>query len=139
MDCKKKELVGNFKNASREWRPKGCPEDVLTHDFIIPENGKAIPYGVYDLTRNKGYVRVGVDHETASFAVRTIRRWWQLMGKRAYPKAKSLLVTADGGSSNGWKWELQRFADATGLAVTVCHFPPGAPSPRRWHLRRAHQ
>ncbi|MGQ0612767.1 MAG: ISAzo13 family transposase [Planctomycetaceae bacterium] len=130
VDCKKKELVGNFKNAGREWRPKGEPERVKVHDFLVPENGKAIPYGVYDLTRNKGYVRVGVDHETASFAVRTIRRWWQLMGRPAYPGAKSLLITADGGGSNGprlalWKWELQRLADATGLAITVCHLPPG--------------
>jgi hypothetical protein len=130
VDCKKKELVGNFKNEGREWRPKGSPERVKVHDFMVKEDGKAIPYGVYDLTRNKGYVRVGIDHETASFAVRTIRRWWQLMGKRAYPKAKSLMITADGGGSNGprialWRWELQRLADATGLAITVCHFPPG--------------
>jgi len=130
VDCKKKELVGNFKNAGREWRPKGSPERVSVHDFLIPENGKAIPYGVYDPTRNEGWVSVGIDHETASFAVRTIHRWWQVMGRRSYPQAKSLMITADGGGSNGprrhlWKWELQRLAEATGLTVTVCHFPPG--------------
>ena len=130
VDCKKKELVGNFKNAGREWRPKGEPERVKVHDFIVPENGKAIPYGVYDLTRNAGWVGVGIDHETASFAVRTIKRWWQTMGRPVYSKAKSLLITADSGASNGarvrlWKKELQEFADQTGLAVTVCHFPPG--------------
>ncbi len=130
VDCKKKELVGNFKNAGREWRPKGSPQRVSVHDFLIPENGKAIPYGVYDPTRNEGWVSVGIDHETATFAVRTIHRWWQVMGRRSYPRAKSLMITADGGGSNGprrhlWKWELQRFADATGLTVTVCHFPPG--------------
>jgi hypothetical protein len=130
VDCKKKELVGNFKNPGREWLPKGEPERVKVHDFIIPENGKAIPYGVYDLTRNAGWVGVGIDHETASFAVRTIKRWWQTMGRPVYPKAKSLLITADSGASNGsrvklWKKELQEFADQTGLAVTVCHFPPG--------------
>ncbi len=130
VDTKKKELVGNFRNPGRDWRPKGTPERVKVHDFIIPENGKAIPYGVYDLTRNAGWVSVGIDHDTASFAVRTIRRWWRVMGKAKYPRANSLLITADGGGSNGprvrlWKWELQRLADATGLAITVCHFPPG--------------
>jgi hypothetical protein len=130
VDTKKKELVGNFKNAGKEWRPKGSPERVQVHDFLVPENGKAIPYGVYDLTRNAGWVSVGVDHDTAAFAVRTIKRWWQTMGRSAYPQAKSLLITADSGGSNGarvrlWKWELQRLADATGLAITVCHFPPG--------------
>ncbi len=130
VDCKKKELVGNFKNPGREWRPKGSPEIVKVHDFIVPEDGKAIPYGVYDLTRNAGWVNVGVDHETASFAVRTIRRWWRTMGRKSYPKAKSLLVTADSGGSNGarvrlWKKELQKLADRTGLAVTVLHYPPG--------------
>ena len=130
VDTKKKELVGNFKNGGREWRPKGSPETVQVHDFIIKENGKAIPYGVYDLTRNAGYVSVGIDHDTASFAVRTIRRWWRVMGQPVYPKAQSLLITADSGGSNGaklrlWKWELQRLADATGLSITVCHFPPG--------------
>jgi len=130
VDTKKKELVGNFKNAGREWRPKGTPERVKVHDFLVPENGKAIPYGVYDLTRNAGWVSVGIDHDTASFAVRTIRRWWQTMGRPVYPKAKSLLITADGGGSNGsrvrlWKMELQKLADKTGLTITVCHFPPG--------------
>jgi hypothetical protein len=130
VDTKKKELVGNFKNAGRQWRLKGCPELVLDHDFQIPENGKAIPYGVYDLTRNDGWVGVGIDHDTASFAVHTIQRWWRTVGRRAYPDAEALFVTADCGGSNGararlWKWELQRFSDATGLAVTVCHFPPG--------------
>ena len=130
VDTKKKELVGNFKNSGRYWRPKGHPERVKVHDFLVPENGKAIPYGVYDLTRNAGWVSVGIDHDTASFAARTIRRWWQFMGRAAYPKAKSLLITADGGGSNGarvrlWKWELQRLADASGLTITMCHFPPG--------------
>jgi hypothetical protein len=130
VDTKKKELVGNFKTAGREGRPKGKPRRVKVHDFLVPENGKAIPYGVYDPTRNEGYVRVGIDHETASFAVRTIHRWWQVMGKRSYPQAKQLMITADGGGSNGprrhlWKWELQRLADATGLTITVSHFPPG--------------
>jgi hypothetical protein len=130
VDTKKKELVGNFRNAGKEWRPKGSPEIVKVHDFLIRENGKAIPYGVYDVTRNAGYVSVGIDHDTASFAVRTIRRWWRVMGRPVYPKANSLLITADSGGSNGaklrlWKWELQRLADATGLSVTVCHFPPG--------------
>jgi hypothetical protein len=130
VDTKKKELVGNFKNAGQEWRMTGSPERVQVHDFIIKEKGKAIPYGVYDLTRNAGYVSVGIDHDTASFAVRTIRRWWRAMGQPVYPRAKSLLITADSGGSNGarvrlWKWELQRLADATGLSITVCHFPPG--------------
>ena len=130
VDTKKKELVGNFKNAGQQWRLKGCPELVLDHDFLIPENGKAIPYGVYDLTRNDGWVGVGIDHDTASFAVHTIQRWWRTVGRRAYPDAEALFITADCGGSNGararlWKWELQRFADETGLAVTVCHFPPG--------------
>ncbi len=130
VDTKKKELVGNFKNAGKEWRPKGRPVRVRVHDFLVPENGKAIPYGVYDLTRNTGWVSVGIDHDTASFAVRTIRRWWRSMGRPIYPKAQSLLITADGGGSNGarvrlWKWELQRLADRTGLTITVCHFPPG--------------
>jgi hypothetical protein len=130
VDTKKKELIGDFKNGGREWRPKGSPEPVRVHDFLIPENGKAIPYGVYDLKRNEGWVAIGVDHDTSSFAVNTIRRWWSFMGKPAYPKARSLLITADSGGSNGhrvrlWKWELQRLADETKLSVTVCHFPPG--------------
>ncbi|MFQ5830970.1 MAG: ISAzo13 family transposase [Candidatus Methylomirabilia bacterium] len=130
VDTKKKELVGDFKNAGQQWRPKGRPEPVRVHDFIIPEHGKAIPYGVYDLTRNAGWVSVGIDHDTASFAARTIRRWWQKMGRPRYRRARSLLVTADAGGSNGarvrlWKWELQQLANRTRLAITVCHFPPG--------------
>jgi hypothetical protein len=130
VDTKKKELIGDFKNGGREWRPKGSPETVRVHDFLIPEQGKAIPYGVYDLKRNEGWVGVGIDHDTSSFAVNTIRRWWKIMGESAYRKARSLLITADSGGSNGhrvrlWKWELQRFADETRLSVTVCHFPPG--------------
>ena len=130
VDTKKKELVGDFKNAGRTWRPKGSPEPVRVHDFIIPEQGKAIPYGVYDLTRNAGWVSVGINHDTSSFAVRTIERWWRKMGAPLYPKARSLLITADGGGSNGsrvrlWKWELQRLATRIGLSITVSHFPPG--------------
>ena len=130
VDTKKKELVGNFKNAGRQWRPKGNPQRVKVHDFLVPEDGKAIPYGVYDLTQNRGYVSVGVDHDTSSFAVRSIKRWWQTMGRPVYHDARSLLITADSGGSNGarvrlWKWELQRLADETGLSITVLHFPPG--------------
>ncbi len=130
VDTKKKELVGRFKNAGRVWRPQGMPERVRVHDFIIPEKGKAIPYGVYDVTRNAAWVSVGVHHDTASFAVNTIRRWWRIMGRPAYPGATSILITADAGGSNGprvrlWKWELQRFANRTGLSITVCHYPPG--------------
>ena len=130
VDTKKKELVGDFKNTGKEWRPKGEPEPVRVHDFLIEENGKAAPYGVYDLTRNVGWVSVGIDHDTASFAVRTIRRWWQVMGRPRYPHAKELLITADSGGSNGarvrlWKWELQKLANAMGKAITVCHLPPG--------------
>jgi len=130
VDTKKKELVGDFKNHGREWRPRGSPQRVRVHDFIIPENGKAIPYGVYDLTSNAGWVSIGIDHDTASFAAHTIGRWWRQMGRPIYKKAKSLLITADSGGSNGarirlWKWELQQLADKTGLDITVCHFPPG--------------
>jgi hypothetical protein len=132
VDTKKKELVGDFKNGGRTWRRKGEPDRVRVHDFIIrdPGHGKAIPYGVYDLRRDEGWVSIGVDHDTASFAVNAIRRWWQHMGRHAYPRARSLVVTADAGGSNGprvrlWKWELQRLADRTGLSITVCHFPPG--------------
>lgn len=132
VDTKKKELVGDFKNGGRAWRPKGMPARVRVHDFVIkaPGHGKAIPYGVYDLHRNEGWVSVGIDHDTASFAVHAIRRWWQRMGRPAYPQARSLLITADAGGSNGprhrlWKWELQQFANRTGLVITVCHFPPG--------------
>jgi hypothetical protein len=130
VDTKKKELVGDFKNPGRVWRPQGRPEEVRVHDFIDRRRGKAIPYGVYDLGRNAGWVSVGVDHDTAAFAVGTIRRWWRDMGRRAYPQAQSLLITADSGGSNGsrlrlWKWELQKFADDTGLTLRVAHLPPG--------------
>ena len=130
VDTKKKELVGDFKNPGRKWRPKGKPESVRVHDFLIPDLGKAIPYGVYDLSRDEGWVSVGIDHDTASFAVNAVRRWWRVMGRSAYPDGDSLLITADAGGSNGprvrlWKWELQKFANRSGLSVTVCHFPPG--------------
>jgi hypothetical protein len=130
VDTKKKELVGDFKNAGRELRPKGRPEPVRVHDFRIPELGRAVPYGVYDITGNPGWVSVGVDHDTASFAVNAIRSWWQMMGRDRYPDAHSLLITADCGGSNGarvrlWKRELQLLADELGLTITVCHLPPG--------------
>jgi hypothetical protein len=132
VDTKKKELVGDFKNAGREWHPQGQPEQVRVHDFEIrqPENGKVAPYGIYDLGRNAGWVSVGVDHDTAEFAVESIRRWWRWMGRSSYQKARRLLITADSGGSNGarvrlWKWELQQLADETGLEISVCHFPPG--------------
>ena len=130
VDTKKKELVGDFKNGGQEWRPKGEPQKVRVHDFAIKELGRAAPYGVYDLAQNTGWVSVGVDHDTASFAVETIRRWWQVMGQEKYPKAQQLLITADGGGSNGsrlrlWKLELQKLADETGLTIAVSHFPPG--------------
>jgi hypothetical protein len=130
VDTKKKELVGNVKNAGRQGRPTGQPEPVRVHDFLIPELGKAIPYGVYDLTRNAGWVSVGIDHDTATFAARTIGRWWRKMGRPRYRRARSLLITADAGGSNGarvrlWKWELQRLATRTRVAITVCHLPPG--------------
>jgi len=130
VDTKKKELVGNFKNGGREWRPQGQPHEVRVHDFLDPKLGKAIPYGVYDLGRNQGWVSVGVDHDTASFAVATIRRWWRELGRRRYPQARSLLIIADSGGSNGarvrlWKWELQGLADRLGVPISVCHLPPG--------------
>ena len=130
VDTKKKELVGDFKNSGREWHPKGQPEAVRVHDFLIPELGRANPCGVYDLARNEGWVSVGTDHDTAAFAVSTIRRWWESMGRPLYPKAERLLITADGGGSNGsrnrlWKKELAAFADASGLIIEVCHLPPG--------------
>jgi hypothetical protein len=130
VDTKKKELVGNFKNSGREWRPRGDPQQVRVHDFIEPSKGKAIPYGVYDLAQNRGWVTVGIDHDTASFAVNTILRWWKEMGSKDYPRAKSLLIVADSGGSNGsrvrlWKWELQRLSDASQLRLHVCHLPPG--------------
>jgi len=130
VDTKKKELVGDFKNNGRELRPKGDPEKVRVHDFVIPELGRAAPYGVYDVTQNAGWVSVGVDHDTAAFAAQSIRRWWESMGAEAYPKAGKLLITADSGGSNGarvrlWKLELQKLADETGLEITICHLPPG--------------
>jgi len=130
VDTKKKELVGDFKNAGRELRPKGQPEPVRAHDFKIPELGRAAPYGVYDIGGNTGWVSVGIDHDTASFAVNAIRRWWRSMGQLRYPAASSLLITADCGGSNGarvrlWKRDLQTLADELGLTITVCHLPPG--------------
>ena len=130
VDTKKKELVGRYRNGGRDWRPKGQPEAVKVHDFPDPALGKAIPYGVYDLTANTGWVSVGIDHDTASFAVESLRRWWQQMGCTLYPKARRLLITADGGGSNSsrnrlWKLELQRLADELGCSISVCHFPPG--------------
>ena len=130
VDTKKKELVGDFKNGGRELRPKGDPEKVRVHDFIDKDLGRATPYGIYDIGRNSGWVSGGVDHDTAEFAVQSIRRWWRSMGQQSYPRAKRLLITADCGGSNGsrlrlWKWELQRLADETGLRIAVCHLPPG--------------
>jgi transposase len=130
VDCKKKELLGDFKNSGREWQLKGQPEKVRVHDFMDKELGKAIPYGVYDLTTNSGWVSVGVDHDTASFAVETVRRWWQQMGKPLYPQAQELLIVADSGGSNSarsrlWKIELQQLANETGLRIAVSHLPPG--------------
>jgi transposase len=130
VDTKKKEIVGNFKNVGREWRPRGRPDEVQVHDFPDPNVKKAIPYGVYDLTRNEGWVSVGIDHDTARFAVASIRRWWRKMGRKRYPKAKELLITADCGGSNShrarlWKVALQDLADNLGLRLKICHFPPG--------------
>jgi hypothetical protein len=130
VDTKKKELVGDFKNGGREWQPQGAPVPVRVHDFIDKDLGKAIPYGVYDIGLNTAWVSVGVDHDTAEFAVESIGQWWRNMGKKAYPEATELLITADGGGSNGyrsrlWKLELQRLADRTGLTIGVSHFPPG--------------
>src|SRR6266403_4907321 len=130
VDTKKKELVGDFKNNGREWRPKGAPELVNVHDFIDPKLSRAVPYGVYDINNNVGWVSVGTDHDTACFAVNAIRRWWRAMGKKRHPKARRLMITADGGGSNGyrvrlWKLELQKLADELKLPITVCHLPPG--------------
>jgi hypothetical protein len=130
VDTKKKELVGDFKNAGQEWHPQGRPSAVRVHDFVDEELGKAIPYGVYDLSANAGWVSVGVDHDTPEFAVESIYSWWRQMGRKTYPRASELLITADGGGSNGsrarlWKVALQRMVDATGLRISVCHFPPG--------------
>jgi hypothetical protein len=130
VDTKKKELVGNFKNNGREWRLKGTPELVNVHDFIDPKLSRAVPYGVYDINNNVGWVSVGTDHDTACFAVNAIRRWWRTMGKKRHPKAKCLMITADGGGSNGyrvrlWKVELQKLVNELKLPITVCHLPPG--------------
>ena len=130
VDTKKKELVGPFKNGGREWAAQGQPTPVRVHDFVLPGLGRAIPYGVYDLGTNTGWVSVGIDHDTAAFAVESIRRWWKWMGVRAYPRARRLLITADAGGSNGarlrlWKVELQKLADELRLPIAVCHFPPG--------------
>jgi Rhodopirellula transposase DDE domain len=129
VDCKKKELVGRYRNGGREWSPKGEPEQVDVHDFK-GDLGKAVPYGVYDMTANTGWVNVGADGDTAQFAVESIRRWWANVGKGAYPNARRLLITADSGGSNGarlrlWKAELAKLAAETGLEISVCHLPPG--------------
>jgi hypothetical protein len=130
VDSKKKELIGNYKNDGKEWLPKGKAKNVKVYDFPSEAEGRGLPYGVYDLTYNKGWVNVGIDHDTAEFAVQTIRNWWNKMGKEMYSDAENLLITADGGGSNGsrvrlWKKELQDFANDTGLKISVCHFPPG--------------
>ncbi|HJZ14170.1 MAG TPA: ISAzo13 family transposase [Stellaceae bacterium] len=130
VDTKKKELVGDFKNAGREWRPQGDPEEVRVHDFLIKELGRAVPYGIYDLAANAGWVSVGIDHDTAEFAVQTIRNWWHSVGSKRYPNARHLTITADGGGSNGsrvrlWKRELQRLANELGIDINVHHLPPG--------------
>jgi hypothetical protein len=130
IDTKKKELVGEYKNAGREWRPNRDPIEVDTHDFPKKNVGKAVPYGIYDIARNEGWVSVGITHDTAEFATESIYRWWDEMGRKRYPKTRKVLITADSGGSNGvrnklWKVTLQRLANATGLTIQVCHFPPG--------------
>jgi len=130
VDTKKKELLGDFKNNGREWHPQGRPEPVRVHDFVDKSLGKAIPYGVYDILNNQGWVSVGIDHDTAQFATNSIRRWWTRMGCRRFPRASELLITADGGGSNGsrsrlWKLSLQELADDLGIRLVICHFPPG--------------
>ncbi len=130
VDTKKKELVGGFRHGGREWRPQGQPQEVRVHDCKDQKLGQAIPHGVYDLTHNEGWVSVGIDHDTAEFAAEAIHRWWQKMGRRRFPEGRALLITADGGGSNGhrcrlWKVALQRLANRTGLSLSVCHFPPG--------------
>ena len=130
VDAKKKELIGDFKNAGRQWRPAGTPQPVQAYDFPVPGLGRATPFGVYDLSNNIGWVSVGMDHDTSAFAVETIRRWWYGMGQPLYHVADRLLITADGGGSNGsrvrlWKAELQKLADETRLQITVAHLPPG--------------
>ena len=130
VDAKKKELIGNFKNNGKEWKAPGNVDEVNVYDFLSDAEGKALPYGVYDVKANEGYVSIGIDHDTAEFAVESIRRWWNLLGKRRYPDAHRLMIAADGGGSNGsrvklWKLELQKFADEFHLDITVCHYPPG--------------
>jgi transposase len=129
VDCKKKELIGNFKNNGREWQAKGQETTVNVYDYRSISDGKAVPYGIYDVVHNSGFVNVGIDHETAEFAVESIRRWWRSIGNRLYPSSKELLIVADGGGSNGarnrlWKMQVQQFATETGLSITVCHLPP---------------
>jgi hypothetical protein len=130
VDAKKKELVGNYKNAGKEWTPKGDPLEVEAYDFIDKEKGKVTPYGIYDTSHNVGWVNVGIDHDTAEFAVNSISLWWEKMGEWTYPEAKEILILADGGGSNGsrsrlWKKSLQEWSDREGLKIMVCHFPPG--------------
>src|SRR5271157_3638966 len=143
VDTKKKELVGDFKNAGREWRRQGDPEEVRVHDFLIKELGRAAPYGIYDMAANAGWVAVGVDNDTAAFAVQTIRRWWREVGRIRYPLARRLVITADGGGSNGsrvrlWKLELQRLADELGLSIEVHHLPPGTSKWNKIGVSRTH-
>src|SRR6266436_847631 len=130
VDTKKKELIGNYQNQGRQWRKVGTADKVNGHDFPGPEVPRAYPYGIYDLGRNSGFVNVGTDHDTGAFAAASIRGWWRAEGQRLYQRPRLLMITADGGGSNGWrlrlwKWELQRLADQTGLTLTICHFPPG--------------
>jgi hypothetical protein len=130
VDTKKKELIGNFENQGRQWLAKKSPQNVQGHDFPGPTVPRAYPYGIYDLGRNSGFVNVGTDHDTGAFAVASIKGWWRAEGRRLYPRTRQLLITADGGGSNGyrlrlWKLQLQKLADATGLSIRVCHFPPG--------------
>ena len=143
VDTKKKELVGDFKNAGREWRPAGQPQDVRVHDFLIKELGRAVPYGVYDLADDAGWVSVGMDHDTSAFAVQSIRRWWAEVGRPRYPGATRLVITADGGGSNGsrvrlWKRELQRLANELGLDIVVHHLPPGTSKWNKIGVSRTH-
>ena len=143
VDAKKKELVGDFKNAGREGRRQGDPEEVRVHDFLIKELGRAVPYGIYDMAANAGWVAVGVDNDTAAFAVQTIRRWWREVGRIRYPLARRLVITADGGGSNGsrvrlWKLELQRLADELGLSIEVHHLPPGTSKWNKIGVSRTH-
>ena len=130
VDTKKKELIGTYVNGGQQWLPAKAPVTVNGHDFPNPELPRAYPYGIYDVGRNAGFVNVGSDHDTGAFAVASIRGWWRAEGRRLYPKARNIVITADGGGSNGsrlrlWKLELQKLADKTGLSLSVCHFPPG--------------